>query len=239
MPDLQANEERLLSYAVDQGVEVKAEGLPAVVELTAVSLERGLARLQHRVRARKVYRVKNRSAQERTLLVEHPTQEGWTLAGPEKAAERSRDFYRFEWKLAPGQSLAREVTEEQTRTERQGLLTAPDDLVHVLLGSSAASAAGKDALRKAIDHRTALATTRQELARLEKQLKAITDDQARLRANFDKLPPTSAAYKRYLEKFDKQESQVEKLQAGIEEQQAKEKAQDKDFEAFLKNLTVD
>jgi hypothetical protein len=239
LPDLQANEERLVSYAIDQGVEVKAESVGPVEEMTAVRIDKGIVREAHRMRARTVYRIQNRSTQERALLVEHPIREGWILAGTEKAAERTRDFYRFAWQLAPAQALTREVTQEQGRTTQRALLSTPDDLVQFLLRSDVPSAAVKEALRKALEHRARLAATRQEVAEREKQLKAITDDQARLRANLDKLPPTSAAHKRYLEKFDKQETEIEKLQAGIGEKQEKEKVQQKEFEDFLKELTVE
>jgi hypothetical protein len=47
-----------------------------------------------------------------------------------------------------------------------------------------------------------LAKTQREIAEQERQLKVITDDQARLRANLKEMPATAAAYKRYLEKFD-------------------------------------
>jgi hypothetical protein len=207
--------------------------------LTAVKIDKGIAFLAHRLRARKAYHVKNRSSQERSLLVEHPAQDGWTLAGSEKAAERTRDFYRFAWKAAPGQALTREVAEERGRTTQHVLLSTPEDLIRPLLRHSAVSAAVKEALGKALDFRTHLTATRQELAQLEKQLKAITDDQARLRANLEKLPATSAAHKRYLEKFDTQETQVEKLQAAIEDKQEKEKTRQKEFEDYLKGLTVE
>ena len=42
----------------------------------------------------------------------------------------------------------------------------------------------------------------------------IVDDQARLRANLKEMPATAAAYKRYLEKFDQQETQIEDLPEG-------------------------
>src|SRR5262249_44955811 len=50
-----------------------------------------------------------------------------------------------------------------------------------------------------------------DLAHLEKRLKAINDDQVRLRANIERRPNTPA-YKRYLERLDTQETQIEKLQ---------------------------
>ena len=49
----------------------------------------------------------------------------------------------------------------------------------------------------------------------------------------------SAAYKRYLEKFDQQETEIETLQAEIKAKQASEKAQHKEYEDFLAGLTVD
>ena len=69
--------------------------------------------------------------------------------------------------------------------------------------------------------------------------KEITDDQTRLRANFEKVPPTSAAYKRYLEKFDAQETEIEKLQALIKAKQATEKAQAKELEDYIAALNVE
>ena len=61
----------------------------------------------------------------------------------------------------------------------------------------------------------------------------------RLRANLNQLPPTSAAHKRYLEKFDKQETQIEQLQASIQQKQEEEKKQQQEYEDYLTNLTVE
>ena len=53
------------------------------------------------------------------------------------------------------------------------------------------------------------------------------------------MPPTAAAYKRYLEKFDDQETQIEKYQADIKKLQDAEHQQQKDFEDFLANFTAE
>ena len=70
-------------------------------------------------------------------------------------------------------------------------------------------------------------------------MKAITDDQARLRANLEKVPPASAAYKRYLEKFDTQETEIEKLQTEIEQKHEAERGQRKEYEDLLAGLSVE
>ena len=67
----------------------------------------------------------------------------------------------------------------------------------------------------------------------------ITEDQARLRANLREMPPTAAAYKRYLGKFDQQETQIEKLQADVKQLQATGHRQQKEMEDFLANLTAE
>jgi hypothetical protein len=65
------------------------------------------------------------------------------------------------------------------------------------------------------------------------------DDQERLRKNLREMPQTAAAYKRYLEKFDTQETQIEKYQADIKKLQATEHEQKKAFEDFLANFSAE
>ena len=61
-------------------------------------------------------------------------------------------------------------------------------------------------------------------------------DQARLRANLKEMPATAAAYKRYLKKFDDQETQIEDYQAKIKKLQGVEFEQKKEFEDYLGQL---
>jgi small-conductance mechanosensitive channel len=90
-----------------------------------------------------------------------------------------------------------------------------------------------------MDLKTELANIRRDLAQVDKQLKAITDDQTRLRANLDKVPPSSAAYKRYLEKFDSQETEIEKLQKQMGELQESEKTKQAAYEDYVAGLSVE
>ena len=53
------------------------------------------------------------------------------------------------------------------------------------------------------------------------------------------MPPTAAAYKRYLDKFDQQETQIEKYQADIMKLQETEHQQKKEFEDFLANFSAE
>jgi hypothetical protein len=237
--DLQPGEERLVAYAVDQGTEVKCEAQSAPVQLVAVKVVKGVVRATHKLRETKKYLVKNRSPQDRTLIIEHPIRTDWKLIKPEKATEQSRDVYRFEVKVPAGKSVTHEVVEEQSRVDQVALNSNDDRTVRVFLNSPVTSPQVKEALHKAAALRGKLSDTQHQLGQLQGQLKAITEDQVRLRANFERLPPTSAAYKRYLEKFDTQETEIEKLQADIKKLQETEKAQRKEYEDYLAALTVE
>ncbi len=81
--------------------------------------------------------------------------------------------------------------------------------------------------------------TQREIQELERQLKVIVDDQVRLRANLKEMPVAAAAYKRYLAKFDEQETQIEKCQADVKKLQGVEHSQQKEFDDFLANFSAE
>jgi hypothetical protein len=237
--DLQPGEERFVAYAVDQGTEVKAEGQTAPQQLTAVKIVKGVLRATHRLRETKNYLVKNRSTQDRTLVIEHPVRADWRLVTPEKPAERSREVYRFEVKVPAGKSLTHQVVEEQSRSDLIALTAKTGQELRIFLQSPVPSARVKEALEQAASLHGKLIDTQRQLTELQEQLKAISEDQARLRLNFERLPSTSAAYKRYLEKFDTQETDIEKLQKEIKKLQEAAKNQQKGYEEYLAGLTVE
>jgi Domain of unknown function (DUF4139) len=239
LPDLQPNEARLLSYAIDTGTEVKVEVPAYPIQLASAKVVHGVLHATQKQRKSKTYLIKNRSAQDRTLVIEHPYNEAWELVSPERAAEKTRDLYRFQVTAKAGQSVRHDVVEENRRVELVHLKGATDGTVEIFLKSQVVSPKLKEALTKMQALNARLVGTQRDLAQVQAQLKEITDDQARLRANFEKVPPTSAAYKRYLEKFDAQETEIERLQADIKAKQATEKAQRKELEDYVAGLSVE
>jgi hypothetical protein len=70
--DLQPNEERLISYAVDLGTEVKPETTADSGRLTHLKAVKGTLHSTTKLRETKTYTVKNRNPQDRVVLIEHP-----------------------------------------------------------------------------------------------------------------------------------------------------------------------
>src|SRR5205807_356392 len=75
--DQQANEERLLGYALDLSTEVKAEARSIPQQLIALKIFKGVIRATNKLRQAKNYLIMNRGKQTRLLLLEHPVRPDW------------------------------------------------------------------------------------------------------------------------------------------------------------------
>jgi hypothetical protein len=237
--DLQPNEERLLSYAVDLGTEVETVNDNPKHTLTKVKAVKGVLYTTTRQVEGRTYRAVNRSGQDRTLLIEHPYRPDFRLISQDKPAERARDVYRFELKLPAGKSASETVTEERDVTSGVALSNADDNSIRVFLQSDVTSPKVKEALRHALDLKGKLEGTRQDLGHAQQQLTDIERDQQRIRANLKETPPSAEAYKKYLAKLDSQETEVDSLRDRIKKLQDEQLTRQKDYESFLANLDVE
>jgi hypothetical protein len=238
--DVEPNEERLLSYAVDLGTEVNAVPASDNGRVTMVKVVKGILQSTTKLRETKTYKIVNRNDAERLVLVEHPVRNDFHLTDDtSKPAETASDVYRFEVKVPAGKTATQTVTEERVVSQQVQLTNSNDDQIRFFLNQTIASKKVKDGLAEAINLRAAVNKTQREIAELQLQLKTITEDQARLRANLKEMPPTAAAYKRYLDKFDQQETQIEKYQAEVKKYQETEHQQKKEFDDFLANFSAE
>src|SRR5262249_9463151 len=185
------------------------------------------------------YVVKNRNEAERTVLVEHPVSHPFTLVDTPKPVETAADVHRFQLKVPSGASKTLTVTQERSFEQTWAVGSSPDDQLELFLRQAVVGAKVKAGLHKALQLRWAVARTQREIGEQQRQLSTITQDQTRLRANLREMPSTAKAYKRYLEKFDQQESQIEKYQADIKKLQATEHEQRKELEDFLAGFTAE
>jgi hypothetical protein len=237
--DLQPKEERLISYAIDLGTEVEPVVVNPADRIIKIKINKGIVEATHKINQSKTYNIKNRSEHDRMLVVEHPYRPEFKLMAPEKFSERARDVYRFEVPVKSQGSAKLDVVEERDTLQSVTLSNSDDQTMRFFISHNVSSPAVKKALEQAIGLKGKLADTQRELAHANQQLKDITDDQTRLRANLKEMPPTAAAYKRYLEKFDKQETDIEQLREKIKQLQNVAFQQRRTFEDYLTALNVD
>ena len=129
--DLQPNEERLISYAIDLGTEVDPVAKQEPDRLMSVKIDKGTMIATNKVRETKTYTAKNRSEQERTLVIEHPVRPDYKLVNTDKPAEQTRNVYRFDVKVPAGKTVTQTVIEERQQATRTALTNSPDDTVRI------------------------------------------------------------------------------------------------------------
>jgi hypothetical protein len=237
--DMQPEQERLFSYAMDLGVEVRDSRNTAPEPIIRYRLSKGVLTAAHVQRAVSFYRMHNRSTQDRTMLVEHPITPEWTYAGTEKPVEKTREQYRFEWTVPAGKTFTGEVLEEHEKAESRRVADLPDATLKSVVTAVETSKPIQDALRTVLDKRARLTATQVELTDLTEQRQVNDKEQARLLAVIDKVPEGSAIRKRYQETLDQFKAATVKLDQQISEKTDALKKQHQDLDDTQKKVTVE
>lgn len=237
--DLQPKEERLISYAVDLGTEVEPGVVEPKDEVIQIKVVSGIVEVTHKISNSKTYKVKNRSETDRVLLIEHPYRSDFSLVEPKAANERARDVYRFEVKAEAGKSAVLRVVEEKEFQHTASLFNSDENTIKSLLGHEVSSVKVRKALEEVLALKAKVTAATAAMNHAQRRLNDIREDQARIRENLKTVPPESAAYKRYVKKFDTQESEVEELTESIKGLQDRELAERQNFEKHIGNITIE
>jgi mono/diheme cytochrome c family protein len=237
--DIQPGEERLLSFAIDLATEVKSEFKKEPEAVVKFAITKGIVHKTIILRDTKTYIAKNRSDQQKSVIFEHPIRAPeFALITPAKAPSQSQTYYRFEMNVPADATKTFPVVEERKVVEEIILTNANDQTLVFLQRNSSASPAMKEALQKAIDLKVKQAKTQADIAQLEGKIKVISQDQSRQRDNMKVIPQTDPVYKKYLDKFLKQEEQIDQLRAQIEQMQVTANQQRQTYENYVLNLTI-
>jgi hypothetical protein len=237
--DLQKDERRLLSYAIDLGTEVQAVPHTDNGRITSIKAVKGIIYTTTKVKDSKTYTIANRNDTDRVMLVEHANRTDFRLTSKDKPWETAADVHRFKVTAPAGKTTEYVVSEEKDFGSNVAITNADDQNIRIFINEKVTSEPVKKALEEAVTLRGKMAATQRELQQQERQLNVITQDQDRLRKNIKEMPPEAAAYKRYLKKFDDQETEIERLQKLIKELQDSEHAERKAFENYISNLNVE
>jgi hypothetical protein len=239
--DLQPDEERLVSYAIDLGTEVSAKAGNNTSRITKVRAVKGIVYTSTVVRAELVYDVSNRSTTDRTLLIEHPNRkgQGFAFIGDNKPKEEAADVYRFELPVAAKKDLSYTVIEERPVESSVQLTNSADDQIRFFLSLKEAPQSLKAKLAEALKVKGTWDTVRQEIQTSGTRIQTITADQKRLRENMRELPKESKLFEKYLKTLEDQEKEMDDLQAKLKKLHGDEAVAKKAYDDYLANLTVE
>ena len=239
--DVQPNEERLVSYAIDLGTEVDPINGNNTSRITKVKAVKGIIETTTRIREEKIYRIANRSPQDRTILIEHVNRRNqqFNVVSEIKPIEETGELYRFEAKVAAGKNTQLSVIEERDLGTSVQISNSPDDQIRYFVNLNEVSPGLKIALNTALKMKGEWNATRLEINNVNRSIQTITTDQTRLRQNLREMPREAEAYKTYLKKFDDQEKEMDVLMKKLKSLQEQENVQRVAFETFVQNLSAE
>jgi hypothetical protein len=227
-------------YSVSLGVQIKPMVNVQEDKLVALKIHKGIVTPTWKTRESKTYHVQNLSEQDRKFTVDHVIRKDWTLIDAKGDARPGPDVYRFAMDVKKGKTDSQEIIEERVHTEKGKLLKdVPEAKLREFLAHPVPPADVKAGLTKALALLTKVSETSKQLAESEKSLKVVSDDQARLRENLKIIPPTSEPYKKFLEKFVTQETEIDGLQKNIRQTQATLQTAQREYDVFVATLTAE
>lgn len=200
LPVLPAGESRLVTFALDRTTRIDRQEPASDQRLDRLTVERGVLTARREVRRVTEYVVRAPAERGRTLLIEHPRRDGWTLTVPAGVtATETPGHHRLRLDLAAGETARLPVTETRLESERIALLDlAPDRLLAWAEAAGPLDPDLRDRLAGLADQRRALQRAEETMARLRAGLDDLAREQDRLRANLAAVPDGSDLSRRYL-----------------------------------------
>lgn len=238
--NLPPGQQRLLSYGIDLQVVADAAKNEQTNTVTTGKIVRGVLQVQRKVVNARTYLFENKSPRDKSIVVEHPRLGGeWKLVDTAKPYETTDDVYRFRTEALAGKKSEFKVTQEVVQYETIAIVPADLGQLQFYARNGAIPQNVRDALGEAIRRKTAMVETQRQIAEIDRQTKAITQEQDRLRENLRAVNDRNDQYyARLLKKLNDQETQLEQLQDKRGELQQQLEKQQADLENYLQNLNV-
>jgi len=234
---LEPKGERILTYALDLGIEVVQERANFTSQIISVKITNGVLQQRLERRMENLYRLTSRDDKPRTVLVEQPYQDGWELAEPAKF-ERTPTFYRFPVEVQPRKTATLRVVQKRTVQESIALLQEDEDTIRVLAQNQQLSEPIRQALSSILNRRRAIRNLEGQIRQQEARIKGITDDQARIRENMRALDRNSDLYRQYVQKLAQQEREIEGARAEIERLQEQRARAQRELNDYIAGLNL-
>ena len=236
--NLAPKDKRLVSYAIDLDVTVDST-LRDSSQITALKIVQGVLQLKKLLTWTQKYIVKNKTDEQRQLIIEHPFRPDRTLVEPAKFEEKTSAIYRFRLPVKKDSTQELLAREEKVITEEIAILGCPTDSLVVYSKNEKITKKVRDALLEAVRMKQEIAGSQNKLASLSDQLKSIQADQDRLRKNIQTVGRDSELGRRYLKKLSEEENQIEQLNRSIQETRDRSEEQQRALANYLKTLDVE
>jgi hypothetical protein len=242
-------EKRLLSYAADQAVRVTVDHESNAHTVHRFSIAKGVLTETSTDVAEIEYLVHNAAPDPRTVIVEQPMRQGWTLdsaSGPgntdPKPAETTATAYRFRVATQPRETVRLHIGERHTNYENIRLVDRSEEQFRYLVQGTKAGPDLLAALQPLFDLHNQVVALDQQIKQREAEIADISKDQDRLRENMKALKGTAEErqlLQRYTGELNGQEDRLATLRGQLADLHSQRNAKDAEFQEKMEALTFD
>jgi hypothetical protein len=239
---IHAKEKRLLSYAVDQAVQVKLAGILNSQHLHHVTVHDGVLIERNDEINERTYVVHNAASEPRNVIIEHPVREGWKLTSEVKPVETSASSYRFRVITQSGETVSLHVGEAHALSMRYALTSLTDDQMQLLIRGGAGSAQLQQVLSPIFEAKTRVNDLDRQLKQKQDEIDRIVADQKRLHDNLAGLKDTSEERqlaRRYAGEMNADEDQLLTLRKQFSELELHRAEAQASLDAAIRGMNLD
>ncbi len=209
LDSIHPKERRLLSYAADTAVRVSTERPLSSSRTTSVTVSKGVLVFRTAEVAELEYLLHNSAAEPRTLILEHPRRQGFTLYSDPKPEETTPAAYRFRVPAAPGETVRLHVGEKRLGTTRYQLLQSDDNELTYILNESHHNPQLEAVLQPILEARRRVADAQTALTQVNERLTSLKAEEERQRANITALKEADkSARNRFVHDLNATEDQI-------------------------------
>jgi hypothetical protein len=239
LPDLKPDEQRLLAYALDLGVEVTVEAASHPEQISSMRIAKGTLIYKHKVVDERNYAIKNKDHKDRALLLEQAHSDDWKLVEPKEAFEKSAGLSRFRVAAPAGKTTSHKVVFEQVLEQAVTIAPLNIDQIRIYLSAKSISPQVKAALERVIQLKIELDDIARQRVEREKESNEAIAEQARIRENLKTLQSGSDQHRRQEQKFGEVDQRIDALRAQIAEARATEEQKRKALETYVLALDIE
>jgi hypothetical protein len=236
---VKAGDKRLISYAVDLGTRItEAFGSQSTV-IREFHANRGILTTKVAAEETRTYTIKNVDQKAKTLILEHPLRQGYTLLN-QKPAEKTPNAHRFEIPMAAGATQEYAVSEERVYDQSYGVTDMTPDRIAIFVQNRALTDAGRRQLQRIADQKSQIAETQRALDDAQNQARDLTSDEDRIRRNIESLNNVSGQQQQvqtYARQLDQHEQQLAALRDRQADLQKKKSALETELNKLIEALS--
>jgi hypothetical protein len=233
-------EKRLLSYAADQAVKVKAASGEGEHRIHHLTIAKGSILETYMDVAPMTYTASNNGDTERTVLIEHARHtgtEGWTLDGDLKPAEETANLYRFRLQVPAHSTAKLEVRERGPEFATLDLAGNPEEQDFLLELIKTVPGARAE-IQPVIDAQSAVSELDAQITKSKAAEETAAKDEARDRDNITALKNSDAG-KRFVDELNRAEDTLQAARKQTADLEQQKTAAESKLDQLIAALSLD